>query len=104
MNVPVLFPQVFDLHEVALLLVIGDRAHALARYHLYRNNLPRLRVEVQLGALILLVGVFPLGESRVVEFPAAGEYPEKQAFLFPRWIQSILTCSSSHAFVPQCTA
>src|ERR1700687_4790082 len=104
MNVPVLFPQVFDLHEVALLLVIGDRAYTMPGNHLYRNNLPRLRVDPQLHALVLLVGVFPLGGSGVVEFPAAGADPEKQASLFPRWIQSILTCSASHAFVPQCTA
>src|SRR5215471_11034681 len=71
-DVVVFFPQVLDLGQITLLLVVGYLSYTLVGYHHSNDHLSCLGIHQQLCALMLLVGILPFGKRSVVEFPASG--------------------------------
>jgi len=84
LDVLVLFPQVFDLWQISLLLIVGNAPYALLCHHCRRDDLPCLCIDPQLCPLVLLIGVLPFRKRRVVELSAPSQRPEKHLLLLLR--------------------
>jgi hypothetical protein len=65
-HLPIFFPEVFDLGQVPFLPIVGNIPYALVGDHRDGDHLACLSVYPELRSLVLLIGILPFREGRVL--------------------------------------